>query len=194
MAITYHPKSPFEIRRSIYLNNRDNKSNKSSKVNGLSALDKSISVISAVTKLSSCHRMDTVAHFIQHYPTLLPSDRIIDAITLFHEMGKLNSIPVLKKGKPVGIVLRNDLLNLYSRKFKSSIYREKSISCLMWNHPLIVEENTPLEVISEKITKDADRAAVDDFLVVDGQGRYLGVGKVIDLLKEITALHFHNSH
>jgi diguanylate cyclase (GGDEF)-like protein len=152
-----------------------------------------VAVIPSVNRGSSCHNLDTVAHIVRNHPSVSPQAPAIDVVSLFHQSKRINSVAVINDGKPVGVVLRNDLMNLFSSRYGPSLHARKPISALMRNQPLVAAADTPLEIISEKITGDLNRGADEDFLVVDSDGAYMGVGTVIDLLKEITRLQIRNA-
>jgi diguanylate cyclase (GGDEF)-like protein len=152
-----------------------------------------VDVVAALNRDSSCHHVDTVAHIIRNHPTVSPSEPTAKVVSLFHQSKRIDSIAVVSDGKPKGMVLRNDLMNLFSSQYGPSLHARKPISTLMRGCPLVVSVDTPLEVISEAITGDLNRGADEDFLVVDGDGGYMGVGTVMDLLKEITRLQIRNA-
>ena len=150
-------------------------------------------VISFGKKGSSNHTFETVAHIVRNHPKVPPRESAANVVKLFQRSKGLNSIPVVDEGRPVGVVLRNDLLNLFASQYGPYLHGKKKISALMRAQPLVVGSDTPLETISEMITGELHRAADEDFLVVDEQGAYLGVGTVIDLLKEITRLQVRSA-
>ncbi len=150
-------------------------------------------VISVGKKIASCHSFETVAHIVRNHPKVPPQESAANVVKLFQCSQGLNSIPVVDEGSPVGIVLRNDLLNLFASQYGPYLHGKKKISALMRAQPLVVGSDTPLETISERITGELHRAADEDFLVVDEQGVYMGVGTVIDLLKEITRLQVRSA-
>jgi diguanylate cyclase (GGDEF)-like protein len=156
-------------------------------------LTEPVAVIPSVNRGCSCHDMDTVAHIVRNHPTVSPEAPAINVVSIFHRSKRINSIAVIEDGKPRGIVLRNDLMNLFSSQYGPSLHARKPISTLMRGNPLVASADTPLEVISEKITGDLNRGADEDFLVVDSDGIYMGIGSVIDLLKEITRLQIRNA-
>jgi diguanylate cyclase (GGDEF)-like protein len=152
-----------------------------------------VAAIPSVNRGSSCHNTETVAHIVRNHPSVSPQVQAVDVVSLFHQSKRINSIAVINDGKPEGIVLRNDLMNLFSSQYGPSLNARKPISALMRKRPLVASADTPLEVVSEKITGDLNRGADEDFLVVDSDGSYMGIGTVIDLLKEITRLQIRNA-
>nr|WP_255721834.1 GGDEF domain-containing protein [Ectothiorhodospira lacustris] len=56
----------------------------------------------------------------------------------------------------------------------------------MKRDPLLVYQDQPLEHLSETLTA---RDTIDDeFIIIDGDGHYVGVGRLLELLRRITAL------
>jgi EAL domain-containing protein (putative c-di-GMP-specific phosphodiesterase class I)/GGDEF domain-containing protein len=153
-----------------------------------------LEAVAPLSKRSSAnHSFETVAHIVRNHPKVQPQELAANVVKLFQRSKGLNSIPVVDEGRPVGVVLRNDLLNLFASQYGPYLHGKKKILALMRAQPLVVGADTPLETISEMITGELHRAADEDFLVVDEKGAYLGVGTVIDLLKEITRLQVRSA-
>jgi GGDEF domain-containing protein len=132
-------------------------------------------------------RSTKVASLAQLSPTISPRATVQSAGDLFAENGKLRALPVVEEGLPLGIVHRHELLNLLASRFGRDLHGRTPICQFMDTNPLIVDKEMPVEKLSHLITDVTEFKAVQEFLITD-QGRYLGVGTLIDLLREITEL------
>ncbi|TLP61225.1 MULTISPECIES: GGDEF domain-containing protein [Pseudomonas] len=117
----------------------------------------------------------------------VPSDtatqQVLDA---FRRQANLNSLAVLDSdGKPCGIVHRHSLADALLQPFGTDLYARKPISRLMSEDFLAVERGQSLQQVSRLLTSRARQRIEEDFIITQG-GRYLGLGRVIDVLKLIT--------
>ncbi|MGD2119181.1 MAG: bifunctional diguanylate cyclase/phosphodiesterase [Chromatiales bacterium] len=103
------------------------------------------------------------------------------------------SVVITKDREPVGIVTRNDILELYGKRFGRELHAKKPISLFMKRRPVIFEKNTSIEEASRQLTDNSDFDNIKDFIIVDEYRRFLGVGKIKDLLRRITELQLRNA-
>ena len=121
-------------------------------------------------------------------PAVLPSTTLEEVGRLFREAPKLGAIAVVEDGRPLGILRRFAVMQELDahqrwRKPGSAV----SAASMMDPDPLVVEYDQPLEQVSQIVTDSAKPYHDRDFLIAR-QGRYLGVGQVVDLLKRMTQL------
>lgn len=132
------------------------------------------------------HRGETVAVLAQANPTVPPDQPLGDTVSRFQMEPGLYCLPVIHDGRPVGIVRRHDMLALYSQRFSRELHDRSPIRFFMKRDPLLVHQDQPLEHLSETLT--ARETIDDEFIIIDGEGRYMGVGRLLELLRRITAL------
>ncbi|WP_151705218.1 GGDEF domain-containing protein [Nitrincola alkalilacustris] len=135
---------------------------------------------------------ETALSLVCPVDAMLPEDTIRAAGTLFREQPEWGSIPVLSESRPVGVVRRSDLLELFSTQYGRSLFEHKPVSRLMRRDPMIVESNTRLEDVSRLLTDQNDHNLQQDLVIVQ-DGCYIGMGSVRDLLKRITELKIQNA-
>jgi diguanylate cyclase (GGDEF)-like protein len=99
----------------------------------------------------------------------------------------LNSIPVVKHGKPLGLINRYTFIDRFAQPFQRELLGRKSCSQTMYEQPLLVEKSTTIQEISQFLTESNSRYFADGFIITD-EGRYLGVGTGQDLLRTITQM------
>ncbi|TFF42748.1 bifunctional diguanylate cyclase/phosphodiesterase [Pseudomonas sp. RIT623] len=116
-------------------------------------------------------------------PLETPTQQVLEA---FRRQANLNSLAVLdERGKPYGIVHRHSLADALLQPFGTDLFARKPISRLMSQDFLAVERGQSLQQVSRLLTSRARQRIEEDFIITQS-GRYLGLGRVIDVLKLIT--------
>ncbi|MDR6609093.1 bifunctional diguanylate cyclase/phosphodiesterase [Pseudomonas synxantha] len=114
-----------------------------------------------------------------------PTATVLEA---FRRQANLNSLAVLDElGQPCGIVHRHSLSDALLKPFATDLFARKPISRLMNDDFLAVELSQSLQQVSRLITSRARQRIEEDFIITL-DGGYLGLGRVIDVLKLITEL------
>jgi EAL domain-containing protein (putative c-di-GMP-specific phosphodiesterase class I)/GGDEF domain-containing protein len=114
-----------------------------------------------------------------------PTATVLEA---FRRQANLNSLAVLdEQGHPCGIVHRHSLSDALLKPFATDLFARKPISRLMNDDFLAVEMSQSLQQVSRLITSRARQRIEEDFIITLN-GSYLGLGRVIDVLKLITEL------
>lgn len=97
----------------------------------------------------------------------------------------LQSIAIIEKHKPVGIVQRSALLELFSTPYGRALNERRPISQVMQLNPVTVDVETPLEIVSRTVT-DEESFDVSSHFIITTEGQYKGLGSVRSLLRRIT--------
>ena len=114
-----------------------------------------------------------------------PHTTLADADERFRLDQQLMSLPVIDDERPVGLLHRRKLLEVFSLPYGRALYERKNVAHLMQQDPLIVDAAMNLEAVSKIITDDEDHYLRQHFIVTH-MGRYQGVVNTKDLLKRIT--------
>ncbi|NHN77337.1 CBS domain-containing protein [Azotobacter chroococcum] len=94
------------------------------------------------------------------------------------------SLPVVgDAGRPLGLVSRYRLQDIFMQRFGRDLWGRRPVVDVMNPEPLIVSLETGLEEAARQITGQLQYPITEDFVLVDGEGRYQGLGTVLDLLK-----------
>ncbi|MDP3847318.1 MAG: ATP-binding protein [Pseudomonas sp.] len=94
------------------------------------------------------------------------------------------SLPLVdEQGRPSGLVSRYALQNIFMQRFGRDLWGNKPVSEVMNPQPLLVRLDTSLEEAARQITAQLQSPIRDDFMLIDAQGRYCGLGTVLDVLK-----------
>ncbi|MGE8358740.1 EAL domain-containing protein [Pseudomonas sp.] len=113
---------------------------------------------------------------------------IAEVLEAFRAQANLNSLAVLnEQQQPVGIVHRHSLSDALLKPFATELFARKPISRLMSDDFLAVELGQSLQKVSRLLTSRARQRIEEDFIITL-DGRYQGLGRVIDVLKLITEL------
>ncbi|MES2820811.1 MAG: bifunctional diguanylate cyclase/phosphodiesterase [Pseudomonadota bacterium] len=119
-------------------------------------------------------------------PAVTQDTPIDDVLQAFRAQANLNSLAVLNEhGQPVGIVHHHALSAALLKPFATDLFARKPISRLMNEDFLAVERGQSLQQVSRLLTSRARQRIEEDFIITL-QGLYLGLGRVIDVLKLIT--------
>ena len=93
----------------------------------------------------------------------------------------IRSIPVVKHGRPIGIVSRKNFLLTYVRMYGAEIYGRKPVTRLMERDVLIVDGDTRCETINDLARNAFGKNRMRPFLVSEN-GLYAGVGDASQLM------------
>ena len=133
--------------------------------------------------------MDVVpalTHLLRPISPLLATISISDVADqlLMPEHKAFLSLPVVdEQGRPLGLVSRSTLQDIFMQRFGRDLWGRKPVREVMNPAPLMVSLDTSLEEAARQITAQLQSPIRDDFILVDDQGRYRGLGTVLDLLK-----------
>lgn len=125
---------------------------------------------------------------LNEQPAVAQDTPIAVVLEAFRAQANLNSLAVLDaEQQPVGIVHRHSLSDALLKPFATDLFARKPISRLMSADFLAVDLGQSLQQVSRLLTSRARQRMEEDFIIVQ-QGRYRGLGRVIDVLKLITEL------
>jgi two-component system cell cycle sensor histidine kinase PleC len=105
--------------------------------------------------------------------------------------GDLLNVPVVDRGRAVGLVNRLDFMLTYVRMYGREIYGRKPVTALMGRSPVIVDAAASCEEINASLLAAHESSPLQGF-IVEENGRYLGLGSAATLLRvmaETTARH-----
>jgi EAL domain-containing protein (putative c-di-GMP-specific phosphodiesterase class I)/GGDEF domain-containing protein len=126
-------------------------------------------------------------HLARRVEPILPSTSSAAVLARFESESELQALPVVRDGRPLGIIDRHAVIDRFARLFQREIYGPRPCSLLMNDEPVIVEGDASIQQISRLVTEGDASRSMGGFIVVE-EGRYLGVGSALDLMREITEL------
>lgn len=132
------------------------------------------------------------AMLCRHVPSIEPGTPVPKVVERFKAQPDLRCLAVVDEQRPVGIVRQHGFLQLFTNPFSHALYARRTIGDILDTNMLVTCASTPLEKLSQQIT-ESSYLEQQDFVIVDDQQRYLGMGNIIDLLREITALQVRSA-
>lgn len=106
--------------------------------------------------------------------TLRPDSMGLTAFEAFSADEHLNVIAVIDPAdRPVGLLSRLDFLTRFGDRFGRALWERRPIAALMDPDPMILAAQQPLTAGAQRLS--TARAFLHGFIVVDTQGRYVGV-------------------
>lgn len=116
------------------------------------------------------------------------TETVKSVLSRFQQQASLNSLAVVDdQDRPIGTVHGHQLAQAMLRPFAQEVQSRRSIVHLMETDCLVVDIQQSLQRISRLLTSRARQRLDEDFIIVS-EGRYLGLGRVIDVLRQITEL------
>lgn len=110
-----------------------------------------------------------------------------DLVNIFNEKN-IQSIVVLNKYKPVGLVMRDKLFYRLGSRFGYNLYMEKSIEDVMDSSPLVVDYNQSVFDVSRRVTARLQEDIYDSVIVTKNNNYYSTIS-IRDLLVEVSELN-----
>ncbi|MDY6944603.1 MAG: GGDEF domain-containing protein, partial [Pseudomonadota bacterium] len=139
------------------------------------SLDRSIMTYTALCA-------EHIATYVRPVP---PEMRVTEVADLFRDHAEQLSFPVVQEGRPLGIVRRERLFDLLAKPLHPEIFNKKPVTAVMESPTLLIDGQLRLEQVSRLVTQKGRPRLTEEF-VITKDGRYLGMGQTIDVLRLIT--------
>lgn len=127
----------------------------------------------------------TARRLMRQVAPVTPATENDTVLARFEAERDLEAIPVVHEGEPRGLISRYAVIDRFSRLYQRELYGKRACAILMNSQPVIVDLGASIQEISRLVTGSGSERAMEGFIVVR-DGRYLGVGSAIDLMREIT--------
>ncbi len=116
---------------------------------------------------------------------VLPDVENDDVYARFEQEPKLLSLPVVKDGKPLGMLNRFNIIDQFARPYRRELFGKKPCHTLMNDAILVVEHTDSVQEVAHRISSTERDTFLDHFIIVR-DGRYLGIGSSRELMNTIT--------
>lgn len=115
-----------------------------------------------------------------------PSTTTVSEIArLFEAHREAPGFVIVENGKPVGMLMKEKLHRMLARQFGLPLYGSRPVSKIMDAQPLIVDESTPIEQLSQTaMAREPDN--LYDAVIVTKNGEAIGIVSIRALLEWIT--------
>lgn len=124
---------------------------------------------------------------LQTIPPVTPETQAEDVFALFERNPDLRAVAVVRDDTPIGLISRYDMVDNMARPYRHELYGRKPCTRFMDTEPLAVDIHLPLSELSEVVVHAHPRHLISGFIITDA-GKYLGIGSVQDLVREVTAM------
>ncbi|MDR3599825.1 MAG: EAL and GGDEF domain-containing protein [Desulfosporosinus sp.] len=94
-------------------------------------------------------------------------------------------VGIIEDSRLVGVMQRNRFFAALGTRYGVTLYSERAVPILMDTNPLIVEDTTPLEVVSSLAMQRSD-AQLYDGIIVANQRKPIGMVSVANLIKAMS--------
>ncbi len=131
------------------------------------------------------HMDKTASALLQQVKTLDYHEKTGSVVKFLHQHPLIHSIPVLKDNKPIGMIIREHILELFSKPYGAALNEKKPVIETMHDSPVIVEASTRLDDVAKMVTSEHDEKLMLHFIITDKSG-YVGIGSIRDLLRQLT--------
>lgn len=143
------------------------------------------------TQINNDHA-ETVLTLCRATPTVSATSQLELVSQIFTENPELFSVPVLDKERPIGVIRRHQLHELFSTTYGRALYEHKPATMLLSDDILVVESSVSLSSVSTLVT-DQEADTLNNEIIIVNDGKFIGTGHLRDLLKRITELKIQNA-
>ena len=124
-------------------------------------------------------------HIAVYVPPVPPDTRVNDVVERFHATPECLTLAVVRDGRPIGVIRRDALFALLTKPLHPEVFNKKPVTAVMEAPTLLIDSQLRLEQVSRLVTQKGGSRLTEEF-VITKDGRYLGLGQTIDLLRLIT--------
>lgn len=132
----------------------------------------------------------TILKLLHSVPSIDPSVNNNTLYETFVRDPKLQIIPIVDKGVPLGLVSRYDMIDHFARPYQRELYGKRSCTLFMDPNPIIADKDTTLQDVSFSMVQGDAHHLYKGFIITD-EGRYIGMGTGHDLMREITQMQIN---
>lgn len=145
-----------------------------------------VAALAALEQVAATVSVDCAEHLAIPVPDVPDVTPVGQVVEMFRMHPTCTALAVTTDGHPVGVVRRDELLILLSKPLHPEVYNRKPVSAVMDANAVRIDARARLEQVSRLVTGQSDAGRRDDFIITR-HGSYLGMGRMIDLLRQITA-------
>ena len=129
--------------------------------------------------------IDCAGHLARPIPSVAATTAVAEVLARFRSEPSWTALAVVEADRPIGLIRRDALLILYSKPLHPEIYARKPATSVMDREALKIDARARLEQVSRLVTGQDESRQREDFIITHN-GCYLGLGRTMDLLRQIT--------
>jgi diguanylate cyclase (GGDEF)-like protein len=122
--------------------------------------------------------------------TIKPSALGCEVINEFEQKPLVYALPIVEKGKVIGLVMKENFFAKMGTKYGFTLYLNRPVSLIMNAHPLVVDCNKTIDMVS-KMAMTRSEENLYDIIIVTEKNEYLGIVTVKDLLEKTTEIEIN---
>jgi len=138
------------------------------------------------------HFEQVASSLLQQAKPLAFDELTKNVVDFLYKNPKVHSIPVVKENQPIGMILRDYILELFSTPYGRALNERKPVIEIMMTNPVIVDANARLDEVAQRVTSEHNEKLLWHFILTQ-KGRYIGIGSVRDLLRQLTQLQLQHA-
>jgi diguanylate cyclase (GGDEF)-like protein len=136
-------------------------------------------------RLKSASGLMSIGQLAAPNQTFAPETYISEVANCFKANESVICSVIVSNGVPIGLIMRDKLFQQLAGQYGLSLYWNRPISQLMDRHPLIIDEQTSIDQVSQMATS-RDFNQLYDYVVITAAGQFLGAASVRSILESIT--------
>ncbi len=136
---------------------------------------------------ASVHEPGELARLVLATEPVSPETCVLDVAELFlqpRHAGLLSLAVVAQDARPIGAISRYELMRVFLMPYGRELFGRRPITALMNAQPLVLSVTTSIDEAARAIAAQITSPITDDFVLVD-EGRYVGTGLVLDVLRAV---------
>ncbi len=141
--------------------------------------------IETIPGIASGAGVDCAEHLAHTVPAMLATATVAEVVAKFQREPACTALAVVEGERPIGLVRRDSLLMLYSKPLHPEIFARKPVTAVMDREAVRIDARARLEQVSRLVTGQDTARQREDFIITRNGG-YLGLGRTMDLLRQIT--------
>jgi len=141
--------------------------------------------IETIPGISSAAVVDCAEHLARSVPPIAVTTTVPEVVAMFQSEPSWTALAVVEGERPIGLIRRDSLLILYSKPLHPEIYARKLATAVMDREAVRIDARARLEQVSRLVTGQDESRQRGDFIITRNGG-YLGLGRTMDLLRQIT--------
>lgn len=138
------------------------------------------------------HGQNPIISMIEPLPLFNTHTQVNTVETFFREHPNQYLVGITEDSRLVGVIQRDRLFAALGTRYGVPLYSERTVPIIMDRNPLVVEDITPLEVMSSIAMQRPD-AQLYDGIIVANQQKPIGVVSVAKLMKAMTERQIQNA-
>lgn len=121
------------------------------------------------------------------FPIFPARARVSEVAYLFDTNPKAQGAVIVDNGRPIGILMKEKLHQMLAGQFGLPLYWNRPVERIMNNQPLIVDEQLPVEQVSQ-LAMARDFSQLYDVVLITKDGQMAGAASIRSILECMTAL------